>query len=64
MSSTFNDFEMGSMDKNPILTDEEKDKENSPPHPTSPVSERPTQTPVLMRNCPFGTGIEIVPVYA
>ena len=42
--STFNNFEMVSMAENPILIDEEQDKENStpPPHATTPVSERPT----------------------
>ena len=62
--STFNDFEMGSMPENPILIDEEQDKENSPPHhPTTPVSERPTQLPVLIGFCPFGTRSENVPDY-
>ena len=28
---------------------------------TTPVSERPTQSPVLMRSCPFGTKFENVP---
>ena len=41
--STFNKFEMSSIDENPILLDNEQDMENSPPpHPTAPVSERPT----------------------
>ena len=51
-SSFFNEDEMGSMAENPILIDKEQDKENSPHLPTSPVSERPTQPPVLMRKCP------------
>ena len=49
--------------KNPILIDEDQDKENSSPPPTTPVSERPTQLPVLMRHCPFGPRIENVPDY-
>ena len=50
---------MGSMAENPILIDEEQDKENSPPpHPTTPVSEKPTQPPVLMRSRPFRTTID------
>ena len=61
--SDFNDFEMDSMADNPILSDEEQDKENSrPPYTTTPVSERPTAPPVL-RNQPFGTRNENVPDY-
>ena len=60
--STFNAFETGSRAENPIVIDKEHDMENSPaPHLTTPVSKRPTQSPVLMRNCPFGTRIETVP---
>ena len=68
--SIFNNVEMCSIAENPFLIDEEQDKDNSPPppppplsHPTTPVSERPTQPPVLMRCCPFGTRIENVPEY-
>ena len=62
--SFFNNSEMGSMAGNPILIDEEQDKEISPPpHPTTPVSERQTQPPVLMRSHPFDTRIENVPDY-
>ena len=54
---------MGSIAENSILIDEEQDKENSLPSPdrTTPVAERPTQHPVLMRSRPFGTRIENVP---
>ena len=47
---------MRSMAEEPILIDEERDKENSlsPPHPTTPVSEKPTRPPVLMRIRPSG----------
>ena len=58
-----NDSEMGSMAENLILIDEEQDKENSPPLPTTPFSERPTQPSVLMRSCPFGRRNEKVPDY-
>ena len=60
--STFNNFEMGSMAENTILIDEEQEKENSPlpTHPTSIVSERPTQPRVFMRSRSFGTRIEKV----
>ena len=41
---TFNISEMGSITENPILIDEEPDKEKSPPpHPTTAVSEKPTE---------------------
>ena len=56
---------MSSMAENPILIDKEQDKENSPPttHLTNPVSERPTQLPVLMESLRFGTRKENVPDY-
>ena len=45
--SKFNEFSDGFNAENPILIDENQDMENSPPpHPTTPVSERPTQPPV------------------
>ena len=62
--SNFNNFEIGSMPENLILTDEEQDNEYSPPlHPTNPVSVTTTQPPVLMRSQPFGTRNENVPDY-
>ena len=61
--STFNDFEMGSVDENPSLIEEAKDNENSPlpPHPATPASGRPTQPPVSKRSRPFATRIGNVP---
>ena len=56
---SFNDFKMGSTAEKPILIDEEQYKEISPPpHPTTPVSERPTQPPLMSRSRHFGTRIE------
>ena len=55
----FDDLEMGGSAENPILLDEEEDKRNSPPT-TTPVSERPTRPPTLLRSRPFGTRIENV----
>ena len=52
---------MGGSAENPILFNEEEDKENSPPTTTTPVSERPTQPPALLRSRPFGTRKENVP---
>ena len=59
--SIFNNFELGSLAGSPILTDEEQDKENSPPLPRTPVSERLTEPSMLMRSRPFGKRNENVP---
>ena len=59
--TAFDDLEMGSSAENPILLDEEEDKENSPPPPTTPVSERPTRSPALLRSRTFGARMENVP---
>ena len=59
--TAFDDLEMGGSAENPILHDEEEDKENSPP--TTTVSERPTRHPALLRSRPFRTRIENVPDY-
>ena len=62
--TAFDDLEIGrGSAENPILIDEEEDKENSPPPTTTPVSERPTRPPALLRSRPFGTRIETVPDY-
>ena len=57
--TAFDDLEMGGSAENPILLDNEEDKENSPPT-TTPISERPTQPPALLMSRPFGTRIENV----
>ena len=54
---------MGSLAENPILLDQEEDKQNSPPSTTTPVSERPTRPPALLRSRPFRTRIENFPDY-
>ena len=54
---------MRSNAKNPFLIDEEQDKENFFPLWTPPVSERPTQLPVLMKSRPSRTRIENFPDY-
>ena len=61
--TAFDDLELGCSEENPILLDEEEDKENSAPPTTTPVSERPTRLPALLRSCPFGTRTENVPDY-
>ena len=58
----FDDFQMdGSANANPIIVDDEEDKENSAHTTTKPESERPTEPPRLLRCCPFGTGLQNVP---
>ena len=57
---TFDDLLMEGSVENPIVLDEEEDKENAPP-PTTPASERPTEPPILLRSLAFGAGKENVP---
>ena len=60
--TVFDDLLMGDGSvENRIVLDEEQDKENAPP--TTPVSERPTEPPRLMRTRAFGARIENVPDY-
>ena len=48
--------------KNPIVLDEEEDKENAhPPGPPTSVSVRPTEPPRLQRSRAFGARIQNVP---
>ena len=47
--------------ENPIVLDEEEDKENAPP--STPESVRPTEPPRLQRSCAFGAKVENVPDY-
>ena len=44
--TTFDDLSMEGSVENPIVLDEEEDKENAPP-PTTPKSVRPTEPPSL-----------------
>ena len=59
--TTFDDLSMGGSTENPLVLDEEQDKENSPPSTLKSV--RPTEPPRLQRSRPFGTRIENVPDY-
>ena len=61
--TAFDDLEIGSPAENPILLDEEEDKEDFPPPTTTPVSDKPTQRPAFLRGRPFGTRIEKAPGY-
>ena len=59
----FDDLLMGDGSvENPIVLDEEEDKENAPP-PTTPESARPTEPPRLQRSRAFGARMENVPDY-
>ena len=58
----FDDLSMQGSVENPIVLDEEEDKENAHP-PSTPESVTPTDPPRLQRSRPFGTRIENVPDY-
>ena len=60
--TTFDDLSMEGSVENPIVFDEEEDKENAPP-PTTPESVRPTEPPRLQRRRAFGARMENVPDY-
>ena len=57
----FDDLEMGGSAENPHLQEEKENKEKS--LPTTPVSERLTSSPALLRSLPFETRRENVPDY-
>ena len=60
---TFDDLLMGDGSvENPIVSDEEQDKENAPP-PLTPESVRPTEPPRLQKSQAFGPRMENVPDY-
>ena len=61
--TTFDDLSMEGSVEIPIVLDEEEDKENAPPPPSTPESVRPTEPPRLQRNRAFGARIENVPDY-
>ena len=59
--TVFDDLLMGNGSvENPIMLEEEEDKENAP---TTPESVRPTEPPRLQRSRAFGARIENVPDY-
>ena len=53
----------GSTTANPILVDDEEDKENSAPTTSTPESERLTEPPRILRSRLFGTRLENVPEF-
>ena len=60
--TTFEDSSMEGSIENPIVLDEEEDKEKAPP-PSTPESVSPTEPPRLQRSCAFGARMENVPEY-
>ena len=60
-ATTFDDLSMEETDEDPIVLDEEEDKENSPP--STPESVRPTEPPRFQRSRAFGARRENVPDY-
>ena len=59
--TNFDDLAMEGSVENPIVLDEEEDKENAPP--STPESIRPTEPPRLQRSSAFGARMENVPDY-
>ena len=60
--TTIDDLSLEGSVENPIVLDEEEDKENSPP-PSTPESVRPAERPRLQRSRAFGARIKNVPDY-
>ena len=60
--TTFDDLSMEGAVGNPVVLDEEGDKENAPP-PSTPESVRLTEPPKLQRSRAFGAGMGNVPDY-
>ena len=58
--TTFDDLSMEGSVENPLVLDEEANKENAPP-PTTHESFRPTNPARLQRSCAFGAKMENVP---
>ena len=61
--NTFDDLSMEGSVENPIVLDEEEDKENAPLASSTAVSERPPEPPRLLRSRAFGARIENVTDY-
>ena len=59
---TFDDISMEGSVENPIVLDEEEDKENAP-SPSTPESVRPTEPPRLQRSRALRARLEKVPNY-
>ena len=59
--TTIDDLSMEGSVQNPIVLDEEEDKENAAPLPSTPESVRPTEPLRLHRGRAFGARMENVP---
>ena len=59
----FDEFSMEGSVVNPIVLDQEEDKDNAAPPPTTPESVRPTKPPRLKRSRAFGARMENVSNY-
>ena len=59
--TTFDDLSLEGSVENPIVLDQEEDKENAPP--STPESVKPTKPPRLQRSRAFGARMENVPDY-
>ena len=62
--TTFDDLSMEGSVENPNVLDEEEDKENAPPPPSTPESVRPTEPPRLQGSRASGARTKILPDYA
>ena len=61
--NTFDDLLMEGSVENPIVLDEEEDKENAPTAPSTTEYVRPTEPPRLQSSRTFGARIENAPKY-
>ena len=61
--ATFDDLSMEGSVEIPIVLDEEQDKDNFPPVPSTPESVRSRESPRLQRSHPFGAKTENVADY-
>ena len=59
--TTFDDFSMEGSVENPIVLDEEENKENAPPPTATQESVRPREPPRLQISRGLGTRMENVP---
>ena len=61
--NTYDDLSLEGSAENPIVLDEEEDKESASPPPSTPESVRPAEPPRLQRSFAFRARKENVPVY-
>ena len=61
--TTFDDLSIEGSNENPIVLDEEDDKGNAAPLPSTSESVRPTEPPRLQRSRAYGARMENEPDY-